>query len=73
MYGFAFPKGTPKAICDKWEQAIANVLKNPELQDKMKAAGFIPQFLSGKDYDAFSRHSVEFVQEMLKYNEQDSN
>ena len=73
MYGFAFPKGTPKAICDKWEQAIANVLKNPELQDKMKAAGFIPQFLSGKDYDAFSRHSVESVQEMLKYNEQDSN
>lgn len=48
MYGFAFPKGTPKAICDKWEQAIANVLKNPELQDKMKAAGFIPQFLSRK-------------------------
>ena len=54
-------------------EAIANVLKNPELQDKMKAAGFIPQFLSGKDYDAFSRHSVESVQEMLKYNEQDSN
>lgn len=42
MYGFAFPKGTPKAICDKWEQAIANVLKNPELQDKMKAGGIHP-------------------------------
>lgn len=70
MYGFVFPKGTPEAVRAKWEQALATVLKNPEVVATMEAAGFVPQFLSGRDYGAFSRNAVNSVQKMLKYNEQ---
>ena len=72
MYGFAFPNGTPEAIRLKWEQALAKVMQNKELLDKMHAAGFTPAFLNGKEYREFSRNSTIAVQEMLKYNKQGS-
>ncbi|WP_443826926.1 hypothetical protein, partial [Desulfovibrio sp.] len=56
----------------KWEQALAKVMQNKELLDKMHAAGFTPAFLNGKEYREFSRNSTIAVQEMLKYNKQGS-
>lgn len=72
MYGFVFPKDTPEAVRARWEKALKAVLQNPEVIAKMEAAGFVPQFLTGKEYADFSRHAVDSVQKMLKYNEQDS-
>lgn len=72
MYGFVFPKGTPENVRAKWEQALQKVLANPEVLAKMEAAGFVPHFLTGKEYEEFSRDSVQSVKKMLEYNKQDA-
>lgn len=72
MYGFVFPKGTPENVRAKWEQALRKVLAKPEVLDKMEAAGFVPRFLTGKEYEEFSRDSVQAVKKMLEYNKRDA-
>lgn len=69
--GFCFPKATPQEIRDRWEQALAKVMANQELQEKMKTAGFAPSFLTGKEYEEFSRKTVKDFQEMVQFNQQD--
>lgn len=72
MYGFVFPKGTPENVRAKWEQALRKVLTKPEVLDKMEAAGFVPRFLTGREYEEFSRDSVQSVKKMLEYNKRDA-
>ena len=41
------PRGLPSAVRSKLEKALAESLADPETRDKIKAAGFEPQFIPG--------------------------
>lgn len=68
QYGFLMPDGTPEAIRVKWEAAVRQALEDPDLKQRMLAAGFRPQFTDGAAYRAASEKKVSDVQSMLEYN-----
>lgn len=69
-YGFVMPDGTPEAIRAKWQAAVRQALEDPDLKQRMLAAGFRPQFLDGAAYRASSEKKVSDVQSMLNYNKE---
>jgi tripartite-type tricarboxylate transporter receptor subunit TctC len=40
------PAGTPKAVADRLNQAFANVIKQPEIQERMTTLGIVPRISS---------------------------
>ncbi len=38
-YALFAPAGTPREIVDRWQQAVANVVKQPDVRDKLLAQG----------------------------------
>lgn len=68
QYGFVMPDGTPEAVRAVWENAVRKVLEDPDLRQRMTAAGFRPQFMTGAAYGELSRKAVSDVQSMLEYN-----
>lgn len=47
--GFAAPKGTPPGVLRRLEGWVAQVLKDPELQAQLRAAGVNPEFEGSAD------------------------
>jgi tripartite-type tricarboxylate transporter receptor subunit TctC len=48
--GIAVPKGTPKPVIAKLEEAIQRTVQSPEFQEAGKSIGFTPAFLAGADF-----------------------
>jgi tripartite-type tricarboxylate transporter receptor subunit TctC len=49
--GIAVPKGTPKAIVTKLQNAIKQTVESQPFADAGKAIGFTPSYLSSDDFD----------------------
>lgn len=47
FYGFWAPAGTPKAELDKFSAALAKVIAQPEVRERLSALGLKVQFMSG--------------------------
>ena len=48
--GIAVPKGTPKPVIAKLEEAINRTVQSPEFQEAGKSIGFTPAFLPAADF-----------------------
>jgi tripartite-type tricarboxylate transporter receptor subunit TctC len=51
--GMSVPKGTPKAIVDKLEAAMAQVMTTPAIKQRMESQGFVIPAQGSKPYTAF--------------------
>ncbi len=51
--GMSVPKGTPKAIVDKLEAAMSQVMTTPAIKQRMDSQGFVIPTQGGKPYSAF--------------------
>jgi tripartite-type tricarboxylate transporter receptor subunit TctC len=52
-FGFVAPKGTPKAIVDKYVHAFSEALNTPEVKDRMTEQGLIPKLSCGAPFGTF--------------------
>ncbi len=70
IYAFILPKGTPEEIRARWEDAIRQVLDDPEIKENFHKAGFAPKFMTGAEAKAFSENELKSIPAMLEYNRQ---
>jgi tripartite-type tricarboxylate transporter receptor subunit TctC len=64
--GVAVPKGTPREIVAKLQQAVAAAMKDPEVVDKITLAGVDPEFLTGTQYATLLATGAETMGRALK-------
>lgn len=51
--GLSAPKGTPKAVVDKLEAAVAQAMQSPAIKQRMESQGFVVPVQGSKPYTAF--------------------
>jgi tripartite-type tricarboxylate transporter receptor subunit TctC len=54
-YGFFAPTGTPKPAIDQFSAALAKVLAQPDVRDKLGGWGLTVQFMTGGELAARER------------------
>lgn len=64
--GVHVPAKTPRAVIDKIHAAIAEVLKAPELKERMLAAGFDPAATTVAEFDTFVKRDVQRYAKVIK-------
>jgi tripartite-type tricarboxylate transporter receptor subunit TctC len=57
--GLVAPKGTPKAIVDKLQRQVAQILADPGVKQKADAAGLYPSTSTPAEFAAFIRKEAE--------------
>ncbi|MCB8816708.1 tripartite tricarboxylate transporter substrate binding protein [Desulfosporosinus shakirovi] len=63
--GISVPKGTPDYIVKKWDQAIAEIEKDPEFINKMKEMHGNASYLNTADYNNSIKEQVEQYTELF--------
>ncbi len=58
-FGLLAPKGTPPEVVQKIQRDVAQVLKDPEVQQKIQALGADPGGMSPADFQARIRREIE--------------
>lgn len=58
--GFLGPKGVPQDIVDKYSEELKVVTADPKVQEKLKAAGFAPRYMSAKEFREFELKDLDF-------------
>ncbi len=64
--GMSLPKGTPQAVVDKLEAAMAQVLKSPSFRQRLESQGFVVPEAGGKHYTAFVKSELERWTKVIK-------
>lgn len=67
-YGFVLPKGTPADIVEIWENAVRQVVADPQFQENMQKAGMAVQFMTAAEYRTFLENATKTLIELLEYN-----
>jgi tripartite-type tricarboxylate transporter receptor subunit TctC len=66
-FGFVAPKGTPKALLDKYVAAFSDAVNAPEVKTRMQEQGLIPQLFCGARFGQFIANQksdyIRFVKE----------
>ena len=57
--GIVGPKGLPADVIAAWEQAVPQVLANPEFQEWYKARAMVPTFLNHEEDVPFVQAAIE--------------
>jgi len=65
-YGLLAPAGTPPAIVNKLEHAVADVLKQPSIQARLDALGVTAQASSSAEFGQQIRSETEKWREVIK-------
>jgi tripartite-type tricarboxylate transporter receptor subunit TctC len=64
--GISVPKGTPQAIIDKLEAAIATAMKSPAVKARMDNIGFVIPEQGSKAYTAFMQSEIALWSKVIK-------
>ena len=64
--GISVPKGTPQAIVDKLEAAIATAMKSPAVKARMDNIGFVVPEQGSKAYTAFMKSEIDLWAKVIK-------
>ena len=64
--GIAVPKGTPRPIVEKLQQAVLAALKDPEVLEKITLAGVDAEALTGAQYEKLLIQGAETMGRALK-------
>lgn len=60
------PAGTPRPILVKWSQALAEVMRAPEVLDALSKSGFEALFKPLDEFEAFYRNDVPRLQAIIR-------
>lgn len=66
-YGFVLPKGTPEEVRVIWENALKQAVADPLVQENMKKAGLVAEFIPQKDYRAALEDSTKSLVKLVEY------
>ena len=64
--GMSVPKGTPQAVVDKLEAAMAQAMTSPGIKQRMEAQGFVIPTQGSKLYTAFVKSEIERWTKVIK-------
>jgi tripartite-type tricarboxylate transporter receptor subunit TctC len=64
--GLSAPKGTPKAIVDKLEAAMTQVMQSPAIKQRMESVGFVVPPPGAKTYSDFVKLEIERWTKVIK-------
>lgn len=64
--GMSLPKGTPQAVVDKLDAAMAQVLKSPSFRQRLESQGFVVPEPGSKHYTAFVKSELERWTKVIK-------
>lgn len=62
--GISFAKGTPPAIVQKWEEALAKLSKDPAFLEKLKNIQLKPAYSAGKEFTDFLNKEASYYTEL---------
>ncbi len=60
------PAGTPQPVLDKWSEALATVMKDPEVTQQLTAAGFENWFKTAEEMKTFYPTEIERWSALVK-------
>lgn len=63
---FFAPAGTPQPVLDKWSEALATVMKDPEVTQQLTAAGFENWFKTAEEMKTFYPTEIERWSALVK-------
>jgi tripartite-type tricarboxylate transporter receptor subunit TctC len=64
-YGLLAPAKTPRDVIEILSRAIAEISKEPDVQEKLKAQGITPDLKITKDFDAYIRNDMARLKPVL--------
>ena len=64
--GLAGPKGVPEATRAVWDEAVKNLLADPDYKKAYTAEVLVPQLIGQKDYPAFINNFATTTEDFLK-------
>lgn len=62
--GISFPKGTPAAVIQKWQDALAKLSKDPAFLEKLKNIQLEPAYASGQEFTDFLNKETSYYTEL---------
>jgi len=65
-FGLFAPAGTPDAVVQKLSGVLDEVLKEPEVRERFKSLGAVPNFRNPADFAAFYKGDVESLAKVIK-------
>lgn len=65
ILGVGFPKGTPEAITEKWEEALKVALEDPEVVETLENLSTVPTFKTGTDFSNYLNDLDSAFKKML--------
>ena len=66
LRGMLAPKGTPKAVIDRWSAELQKILKMPDIVEKMEAQGMGPFYMTPEAYQARMRSEFGKYAQVIK-------
>jgi tripartite-type tricarboxylate transporter receptor subunit TctC len=60
------PAGTPRPILVKWSQAIADLIRTPDVMEALSKGGFEPLFKPLDEFESFYRNDVPRLQAIIR-------
>jgi tripartite-type tricarboxylate transporter receptor subunit TctC len=64
--GIFYPAATPKSIVNKMQQALATVLKQPEMKKQFDDLGLVPIGSSSAEFSKFVSQDIELQTQLFK-------
>lgn len=65
-YGLFAPAGTPRALLDKWSQALARVLARPDIQERLSAMGITVSHMTGEQLSQRERAYAQAWSQVIR-------
>lgn len=65
--GVAAPKGTPKEVISKLENAVKNVVTSKDFRDRMAKLGFEPAFLGSSDFNKLIEKDDQEISKLMAH------
>jgi tripartite-type tricarboxylate transporter receptor subunit TctC len=66
FYGLAAPKGLPKEISKKLQEACAIVFQDPKTKDMLRNIGLTPDYKNAKDFALFAEDRLQLFKRIAK-------
>ena len=67
-YGFFAPAGTPKAVIDRYSEAIAKIIAQPDVRDRLTSMGITVVHMSPQKFASHVNSYTQHWEEIIRTN-----
>ena len=64
--GLLAPAGTPRRILDRINKAVARILEQPDVRERLTSLGYHPEPTTPAEYDKLLRSQIETLSRVVK-------